>query len=109
MRKPSRPSIPGRKPRERAAVYATVQERDGSTVTFRVGQPMSGNGAWNRHDRLAGTGATFKRGAILYRGRRLSVKFYEVRHVDRYGRRLDSNRADQVLPVPYSAHRVHGR
>jgi hypothetical protein len=100
----NRPSIPGRRPAERHAVFATVQERDGSHVTFRVGLPQRGNGAWDRHERLAGTGAVFKRGAIRYRGRKLRVKFYEVRTVDRYGRRLDSNRADQVIPVPYTAH-----
>jgi hypothetical protein len=108
MRKHNRPSILGRRPRvERAAVYATAQERDGSTVTFRVGQPVHWIAAQERWARLAED--RLRPGAIRFRGRKLRVKFYEVRSVDRYGRRLDSNRADQVIPVPYTAHRVHGR
>jgi hypothetical protein len=101
-----RPSIPGRKPRERHAVFATVHERDGTTATFRVGLPQLGQAAWYRWDRLSRDGSPLSRGFILYRGRKLPVKFYEVRAVDRYGRRLDSNRSDQVIPVPYRAHRV---
>ncbi len=95
-----------RKIQEKAGVYATGRDRKGERVTFRVGQPVRWARAHARHARLAGEGAVFKHGKVRHGRRTYRIDFYEVRMTDRHGRRLDSNRVDQVIPVPYRAHRV---
>ena len=92
---------------ERYAVYATsYATRDRTRATFRVGQPVDLNRAHGRHERLAGTGSTFLHGTVRHQRRGYVIDFYEVRAVDEHGRRLDSNRADEAIHVPYRAHRA---
>lgn len=92
---------------EKHAVYATSYARTGRTrATFRVGQPVDLDTAHSRHERLAGTGSRFKHGIVRHMRRKYQIHFYEVRAVDQHGRRLDSNRADDPILVPYRAHRT---
>jgi hypothetical protein len=101
---------------ERHAVYATAKlnvkdprARGGvrvESVCFRVGQPVDLSTAMDRHERLAGTGATFKHGRVRHARRWYRIDFYEVRSTDRHGRGLGSERHATALPVPYRAHRA---
>lgn len=92
---------------QRYAVYATSYgTRNRTRATFRIGQPTDLNRAHDRHERLAGTGLEFNRGLVKHQRRQYRIAFYEVRAVDDHGRRLDSNRSDEPIHVPYRAHRA---
>jgi hypothetical protein len=86
------------------AVYATTQRRDGTPgPTFRIGRPVSlgrAHDRWQRHDRN-GTGLGPSRPlAVRFDGRRLPVRFLEVRAVDSDGRGLGSERHALAFTVP---------
>ena len=74
-------------------------------VCFRIGQPTDLTTAHARHDRVAGTGSTFKRGRVRHARRWYPIAFYEVRSVDRHGRGLGSERHATAIPTPYRAHK----
>ncbi len=100
----------GRQVGERHAVYVTVKLRDGSAVTFRVGQPTNWHRASARWHRLDARRAAGRVQTVRHDGRRYPLDTargcVEVRAVDAHGRGLGSERHALAFPVPYRALRV---
>lgn len=95
------------------ALYVTCETSQGTTLTFRVGQPVSWDAALDRWQRIADrldgfNGQTARPVTIRHDGRRYSAKraCVEVRAVDRDGRGLGSERHTLAFPVPYRAMRT---
>jgi len=89
------------------ALFATCQTPEG-TITFRVGQPTRDwAGALARWHRLWAAGAIhpspLAKARIRYACRWYTVKFMEVRAVDRHGRGLGRPDHLNCIPVPYRA------
>lgn len=84
------------------ALYATTEVLDnGQRITFRIGLPTS----WARaHARWARLYPAANRAARVRFARRwYSIAHYEVRHVDRHGIGLGSERHGRAIPVPARA------
>jgi hypothetical protein len=96
-------------PSTKHAVYATTPVmRDGTRVTFRVGQPVHQDRAdarWMRLDNRKGgwEGVDRRPVTVKHDGRSYPVEHLEVRATDTHGRGLGAARHATALTVPYRA------
>ncbi len=97
----------------RHAVYAiTDNVKHGEHIAFRVGQPTDWPGAMLRYERLYARSRGIERPGenkparpvrVKHDGKVYSVKDFEVRAVDQFGRGLGSGRHERAIIAPYRA------
>ncbi len=90
------------------AVYAiTDNVKYGEHVAFRVGQPTNWHTAQGRYERLYSRSRGIAKPArpvrVKHDGRIYSVKDFEVRSVDKFGRGLGSERHERAIVALYRA------
>lgn len=90
--------------RELHALYAICYDRhgvkSGESVTFRVGLPVDWTTAQNRWERYDSQRRAGRAIRIMWMRRRYTVRWLEVRTVDRNGRGLGSERHGNAFTVP---------
>lgn len=91
---------------ERHAVYAIAADHTGEEEAFRIGQPTDWDSAQSRWLRLDDRRRAGRAIRIRHARRLYTVRFFEVRSVDRHGRGLGSARHGRAFPVPYRSARL---